>query len=310
MISHLPAIFRWLAVAALTDWLIARTLTRTAIHMPKPPFMIAAYQGANLIGQLAVTLTALLGLLALGWIAWHEWRARRAVLLPLALSGLAALSLAFLVITPSSWLAMSSHALSLTAVILLMGRMLTRELRASALFPAAAVLISIVYQFGPTLYEALQWPGPPPFSDMLFNLGELLVVISAIALWKAHGHGASGRDWLAASVPMAIFIIAYLASPAMTGIMAVWSIGLTLYLPWPLYALSLWLAGVTVIVAFRRNDAAGLAIVLLAAGGYAPQLSTGLFLGLIALWLLTRPAIEPIPATECVRRGAVAQNRA
>ena len=310
MISHLPAIFRWLTVAALADWLIARTFTRTAIHVPKPPFMIAAYQGANWIGQLAITLTALLGLLALGWIAWREWRTRRAVLLPLALSSLAALSLASLIIIPSSWLAVSGHALSSMAVILLIRRMLTRELRASALFPAAAVLVSIVYQLGPALYEALQWPGPPTFSDVLFNLGELLVVISAIALWRVHGHGASRRDWLTASIPMAIFLIAYLASPAMTGIMAVWSSGLTLYLPWPLYALSLWLAGVTVIVAFRRNDAAGLAIVLLAAGGYAPQLSTGLFLGLIALWLLTRPAIEPIPETEGVRRVAVVQNHA
>jgi len=83
------------------------------------------------------------------------------------------------------------------------------------------------------------------------------------------------------------FVVAHLANPAMTAIIAIWSTGLTLYLPWPLYAVSLWLAGVVVIASVRRGDTVGWAILLLAAGGYTPQLSTQVLLGLIALWLLT-----------------------
>lgn len=89
-----------------------------------------------------------------------------------------------------------------------------------------------------------------------------------------------------AAGPALAFTGLYLANPALTGTLAVWSTGLTLYLPWPLYTLSLWLAGVTATTALRRKEPAGRAILLLAGGGYAPQLSTQAFLGLIALWLL------------------------
>jgi hypothetical protein len=78
----------------------------------------------------------------------------------------------------------------------------------------------------------------------------------------------------------------------MSGILSIWSIGLTLGLPWPLYAISLWLAGAVVIASLRRNDPTGWAMLLLMAGGYAPQLSTHVFLGLIGLWLLVSPAAQ------------------
>ena len=80
----------------------------------------------------------------------------------------------------------------------------------------------------------------------------------------------------------------------MTGIIAIWSMGLTLYLPWPLYAISLWLFGALAIGSFGRRESIGWALLLLAAGGYTPQLSTHLFVGLIALWMVkpTHPANE------------------
>jgi hypothetical protein len=88
------------------------------------------------------------------------------------------------------------------------------------------------------------------------------------------------------------------ANPSMAGILAIWSIGLTLYLPWPLYAVSLWLAGAAAITALRQGQPAGWVILLLAAGGYAPQLSSQVFLGLVALYLLGlnahRPAEKPL----------------
>ncbi|HEY4722682.1 MAG TPA: hypothetical protein VII92_12590, partial [Anaerolineae bacterium] len=91
---------------------------------------------------------------------------------------------------------------------------------------------------------------------------------------------------------LAVSILHYL-DPATTGIMAIWSVGLTLYLPWPIYGLSVWLASVTVITSAERGTIAGWAVLLLAAGGYAPQLSTQAFLGLIALWLISQQAVEP-----------------
>jgi len=72
-VKSLPSLFRWLTLAALADWLITRTLTRSAIFMPKSPPVIAVYQALTVIGQLAFTLTALVALIVIGWIAFHEW---------------------------------------------------------------------------------------------------------------------------------------------------------------------------------------------------------------------------------------------
>jgi hypothetical protein len=124
---------------------------------------------------------------------------------------------------------------------------------------------------------------------VVYNLGEFLLIVSVVLLWWVYGRSATRSDWLLAGLPVMAFTAFHLANPAMAGILAIWSTGLTLYLPWPIYALGLWLAGVTVITALRRGNPAGLAILLLAAGGYAPQLSSQIFFGLIALWLLCHP---------------------
>lgn len=92
--------------------------------------------------------------------------------------------------------------------------------------------------------------------------------------------------WL---IPALAFVAAYLLNPAMTAIIAIWSTGLTLFLPRPLYAVSLWSASIVVIVSVRRGSAVGWTVLLLAAGGYAPSTSTHIFLGLISLWLLASP---------------------
>lgn len=164
------------------------------------------------------------------------------------------------------------------------------------LLPALALAGGSLYQTGSALYSAMRWPGPPPFTTAIFNAGELFAVLSPIGLWWAYGRGAARPAWLWGALPAAAFAVMRLVNPAMTGIVAIWSIGLTLYLPWPVYVASLWLAGVTVIAALRRDEPAGWAILLLAAGGYAPQLSTQVFAGLIALWLLVsamRGAVVP-----------------
>lgn len=276
------SLIHWLTLAALADWLITRTLLRLAIFAPKSPPVIAVYQTFSLTGQLATSLVSLLGLGMLGWIAWHDWQTRRTLWLPLVLLSQVMFSLIFLVVTPSGWWIIGPHLLNVLAA----GMIALRARQAVVLLPMLALLVSRFYQMLPALYTAWQWPGPPPLTEALFNLGELLVVLSSVGFWWAFGRGASRRDWLAAACPALVFSALYLVNPAMTGILAIWSIGLTLYLPWPFYAMSLWLAGVAVITSLRRGNLAGWAILLLAAGGYAPQLSAQAFLSLIALWLL------------------------
>ena len=85
----------------------------------------------------------------------------------------------------------------------------------------------------------------------------------------------------------------------MAGIMAIWSTGLTMYLPWPLYALSLWLFGATLLALWRQGSPSAWALLLLAAGGYAPQLSSQVFYSLIGLWLLSANFLKSdLPVTQ------------
>jgi len=290
--NRLPVFFRWLIVASLADWLIGRTFTRSAIFMPKSPLVIGIYQTLGTVGQVAATLTDLLTLGALIWIAWHERRTRSARALPLALVGLMAFNFASLFAAPSGWFAVARHLLTLAAVATLAVRIGMGADRASrkiaAVLPALAILSGALYQTGIAAYQALRVPDLPVFARALFDTGELLVVLSPVLLWWTDRPTVRGNRsaYVLAALPAIAFAALCIANPSLSGILSIWSIGLTLYLPWPLYAVSLWLAGVTVIASLRRHDPAGFAIVLLAAGGYAPQLSTHVFLGVIAVWLL------------------------
>lgn len=293
--------FKWLAVAAIVEWLLGRTVTRAAIHIPKSPEVIVAYTAVNQIAQVMATFVALLSFMLLVWIGWQ---ARRTVWLPLTLVSLAGLSLLFLVIVPPVWLALAYQLLAASALVLMSitrGRASPgRSLGTPWLLPALALLIGVLYQLLPTVYVLGKWPGPPPFMGTLFNLGELLVIASVVVWWWGYGRGGSWHLWFLAAIPALLFTLSFQRDPAMTGILTIWSTGLTLFLPWPVYAVALWLAGVTVLAAWQRQPLVAYALLLFTAAGYAPQLSSQLFCGLIALWLLTRPL--PIAAKQTARR--------
>jgi hypothetical protein len=169
--------------------------------------------------------------------------------------------------------------------------------------------------------QAFGWSNPPEFTMALFNFGEGMAVLCPLAAWwilRISGSPTAGQQigqvsmpahvrWLSpsaalrpvawstylwASIPAFGFSALTIVNPAMAGVLAIWSTGLTLFLPWPIYALSLWLLGVIVITAWRSGEPVGWALLLLAAGGYAPQLSSQAFFGLIGLILLCR-SIQP-----------------
>jgi hypothetical protein len=293
--------FKWLALAAVAEWLIMRTATRAAIHMPKSPAFITVYQGLNTLGQVVATFVALLALGLLLAIAWHG---RQQIWLSLTLVGLALLSVLFLFIVPPTWLALLYQLLAVTAVLLICARVLWGQRvagrgkwgwqgTAALLFPAFALLAGLLVQLLPNVYALFGWPGPPPLTAALFNLGELFVIASVVVWWwmvrMVYGRTHSWQHWLLAAIPALLFALSFWRDPAMTGILTIWSTGLTLFLPWPVYALALWLVGVTVLATWRPHPPLAYAILLLISAGYAPQLSSQLFCALIGLWLLARP---------------------
>jgi hypothetical protein len=292
-------IFRWLAAAALVEWFVLRTVTRAAIHAPTSPTAAAFFQGLNTVGLVAASFVALLALIALGWIGWREWRGGGAVLLPLLLVARAGFSVLFLTLVPVGWTAVLAHLLTLAIIILIAAPVIIRRPSSAIrhrwsfviLFPALALLAGLLYQALPALYAAAGWPGPAPFTSLLFNLGELSVIASVGALWWVYGRNRTVWYWLVAAVPALLFALSFWRDPAMTGILTIWSTGLTLFLPWPFYVAALWLAGVTVLSAWNSQPPMAHAVLLLTAAGYAPQLSSQLFCALVALWLLAQTAV-------------------
>jgi hypothetical protein len=300
-----PTFLRWLALAALADWLVTRTLARAAIFMPKAPPVLAVYQVLILGGQVASVLGALLALLGMGWLAWH-FRKERKPLLPLVLIGLSLFSLVSLAIPPGGLLQMVVHLLNVVAILWIGSQTWRRASRTAAriawLLPVLALLSGGLYQTSQIVYEVFRLPDPPGFALVLFNLGELFVVLTPLGMWWAYrtqrhdgptivqivgrSIGSPRRfdaSPLLAIIPAIGFAAFTLANPSMAGIMAIWSTGLTLYLPWPLYALSLWLFGGTLLALWRQGSPSAWGLLLLAAGGYAPQLSSQVFYGLIGL---------------------------
>jgi hypothetical protein len=281
----------WLITAALVDWLVTRTITRFAIFIPKTPEMITGYQWLNWLGLAGSTMAAFLALLGIGAIVVIEWRVRRAWWLALPIAGLAMITVLAPFFPPAIWL--PGYALLAVMVLLALSWRIVRT-RASAtvrlalLLPVLAMIAAALYQAAPTLYALLRWSGPSAWGLPLFRAGEGLVVLGAVALWWAYGRGADRRSWLAGGLLATLFTAAYLATPAMTATIVVWSHGLTLTLPWWLYAAALLLFGVTVIHALRSGRrSVAYALLLLAAAGYAPQLSSQFWFGVIGLWLLS-----------------------
>jgi hypothetical protein len=298
---HKSALVYWLVLAALAEWLVLRTVTRAAIHVPKSPPVITLYGIMNYLGLLAATFVALLGLLLLLWLAWQSWQTKGTMLLSLLLAGRVGLSLLFLVIVPAGWLVVLSHliTLSLIAVLLTGGlgvgasfwkgrESMVRAPVIALMLPALALVAGVLYHMLPALYTAVGWPGPPPWTGLLFNVGELLVVASVGALWWVYGRSATLRQMIMAALPALLFSLSFWRDPAMTGILTIWSTGMTLFLPWPFYVLALWLAVVTVLAAWRQKRSVAYALLLLMSAGYAPQLSSQLFCALIGLWLLAQ----------------------
>ncbi|MBE0408110.1 MAG: hypothetical protein IBX69_00075 [Anaerolineales bacterium] len=278
----------WLVTAALFEWLVVRTLTRLAIFMPKSDLITSIYRSLTSIGNLASTLSAVLVMAALIWIIWKSFRPDSLHIAALIWMSALALNLIFLVLPGVGVLAVVFQVFMLLAVIVVGWRAISTASESpqkfSILIPVLALVCGRLYQIFPLAYEAFGLPGPVLFSGFLFNAGELFVVASSFILWWTYARKAPLSSYIMALIPVLAFTGLRLMNPSMAGILSIWSMGLTLYLPWPLYAISLWLAVVVVLANINQDRHVAVAVILLAAGGYAPQLTTQAFYGLVALW--------------------------
>jgi hypothetical protein len=280
----------WLVVAALIDWLVGRTLTRLAVFMPKSELITSIYQSLTVVGNLTSSLSAVLVMAAMLWIIWRSFRPDSFHLAALIWMSVMALNLIFLIFPAVGLLGLLFQILLLLALLVIGWQVFSTANswtgKLSILLPVLALTCGRLYHITPLLYETYGLPGPAPFSAAIFNVGELFVVASVCLIWWVFGRSASLWKWILALIPVLAFVGFRFVNPSMAGILSIWSVGLTLYLPWPLYTISLWLAVVTILANFEQHKHVAAALILLAAGGYAPQLTTQAFFGLVALWCL------------------------
>ncbi len=286
--KHRLPLFRWLTIAALMEWSIGRTFTRSAIYMPKTPLMISAYQALGAIGQVAFTLTSLLALVTILWIAWQE---RRNIPFALLLIAGVVFALASIFVMPEGWWLALDRLLIVAIVSVMIGRLWRnsgdQRRKIAATIPMLAVWLGATYQLLPALAQALQLSAAPALGQTFFSAGEILVALTPIVVWLYLRPREQRSVSVLAAIPAILFSIMHLAAPEMTSMMAIWSIGLTLYLPWPIYAVSIWLGTIVVTSAVKHDQPIGWALLMLLAAGYAPQVSTQMFASIIALWMLS-----------------------
>jgi hypothetical protein len=289
MKSHL-FFLPWLVTAALIDWLVGRTLSRLAVFMPKSELITSIYQSLTVVGNLASSLSAVLVMAALVWVIWRSFRPNGSHLAALIWMSVLALNLIFLIFPAVGLPGLAFQILLLLAVLVIGWRVFyatqSWTYKLSTALPVIALVCGRLYHLTPLLYEILGMPGPAPFTASIFNAGEFFVIASVFVIWWAFGRKVILWKWIIALIPVMAFVGLRFANPSMAGILSIWSVGLTLYLPWPLYAISLWLAVVTILGNIKQYKHVAAALLLLAAGGYAPQLSTQVFFGMVALWCI------------------------
>ena len=283
-------LLQWLAVAALADWFFARTLSRSAIFMPKTPAMLTGFQAMLSLGNFAANVTSLLAITTMAWIGWRlALKGQRA--LPIAIGTLLVFSLGALLIAPPALMTLAYH-LIVMAAILLIARPIVRGSHGAAqavavILAAAAVFASELHQAAAALSAVFNTGSSSNLGFTAFNVGEALVVASGLAFgWWMRPQRDERWIWAVAALPAIAFGGFYLGAPSISGLLTIWSLGLTMFLPWPLYALSLWAVTAAMLTGLKRGHPIGLAIPMLVAGGFASRLSTQLFLSLIALYLM------------------------
>jgi hypothetical protein len=138
---------------------------------------------------------------------------------------------------------------------------------------------------------------------LFLNLGEIAAVMAPVAFFSGvalpYGHWRHLTRWILPAVLVVVFSAGNIADAVLNqgfmGVFAIWSLGMNLFLPWPLYAISGALFVYAVLTCFvargRRsreaNPGTGLGLLLLVYAGYALQLPFQFIMAVLSIALLS-----------------------
>lgn len=273
-----------LGIAALLDWLLTRTLTRVGIFVPKTPAMIVLLQGISQVGLFMSVLATLLAYILLLTSILDAFFHREEGLFGSVLLLWVLLSLAGMWVDAQSWLVVLTRLISVLVLVILGLRIAYKG--EYFILPACLALVLVQLY---ALASAARWEWAQSGGVALVYLGEAGALLSALALWGKCGRSASRTSYLLALLPAGLYLAMMTFNASMTAVLAIWSMGLSLYLPAPFYAMALWLALVALFELMRKHDFRAWGVVLLFCSGFASQLGVQFAYACIALWLLSMP---------------------
>jgi hypothetical protein len=218
---------------------------------------------------------------------------------------------AFAGLREAAWLDITFNVLSLVAL----GWAAVRGVRLPSLPAAARAGIGVTALAYATWYYSVlgaELSGGAgaslPGTGGALLLGEAAALLAPVFFFAAtsvpSGRWRRPRSWIVPGLALATFSAGNIADIAVdqgfTGVFTIWSVGFTLYLPWPLYALSLALFLHALGTCFAKShDRAGslyadpntgLGLLLLLYAGFYLQLTYQHLLALLAVLLLGRVA--------------------
>lgn len=314
-LADAEVLFRYLlaalTIAGLTELLLLRMLSRVGVHIPKEGLMLEVYGQLTRVGSFAFNVATVLAVVTLALAAYLLLRQGRPTPLRLATLGGLLLLLWWSMLLPlADRTPPTEVAFGLTSAMVLLLLSASFCLRAGA--PLAqrlaiglvttAFLCSTYYATSYALYRLAGWHGSPPSALSALNAGEALALLTGIAALWAWGSPRWLADWrrdpLQIAVPSVLAILllgSYLAPGSTSAILALWTTGLTLYLPFPLYLVSFWLFALTITGRLRRGDraSAGWALLLLLVAGYSLELTYQHLLAVLAVFVLAHPQLGP-----------------
>ncbi|MDO8616039.1 MAG: hypothetical protein Q7T33_09950 [Dehalococcoidia bacterium] len=308
----------WLLLGAgVTELLLFRTLSRVGVHVPKHGAVLGVYDALVQVGSFAFNVSTLTAYLAAGLLAYSAYRsatgrqplAAAGALLVLTLAGVSLL-LSFAGGGPATRFAFGSAAV--VAMLLLAGQA-WRGRSPSGEGPLRAAIVTLAvlayaaaqyHTLANHAYGALGIVSAPPGTRTALEAGELLVLLNAGAVFWAWSGVRAGRRWRPGALQVimpALLVLTFLGGyfgrqdSSTTAILSLWTLGLTLYLPLPLYTLALGLyacAWAGCLSRARRDPATMgdvIALGLLPVAGLTLDTTYQVLVALVALLLLAAP---------------------
>ena len=295
-----------LLAAVLAETLLLRIVVRVGVHVPKHSVFTGLFEAASTLGSLAFNFASVLALILLTLILTFVITNRRSrAFSPLIVFLAAALFVGLFLTLVTE--APEADALFGVAAALLALTVLITAMRVGDLTPAVAIALGLMvaaylsyeyYTLGYVFYRIFDVAAIPPLSLDALRLGEALAMVAAGAVFFAWGLPRWGNIGRAGAAVVTVILLALIVaglSPASTmAILALWTTGVSLFLPFPVYLLALALFLLTIVACFRDRQAtwitAGLLLVLLA--GYMAESTYQHLLFLIGIIFVSGLVLE------------------